>query len=96
MGLGAHAILALSYNLISQEKEQGTLAILMSQPIALKTLVLGKVGLRAAVVVLLAVGFSLAGFLASGGSLDACGALWRKSGLCSSISRASAVAIHRS
>jgi ABC-2 type transport system permease protein len=70
-------ILALSYNLISQEKEQGTLAMLMSQPIALKTLVLGKVGLRAAVVVLLAVGFSLAGFLASGGSLDAGGALWR-------------------
>lgn len=70
-------ILALSYNLLSAEREQGTLAIMMSQPVALRTFVTGKVGLRAAVVLALAVGFSLAGFLLSGVSFSAAGALAR-------------------
>lgn len=39
-------VLALSYNLLSGEKEQGTLALLLSQPIALRTLVLAKVAGR--------------------------------------------------
>jgi ABC-2 type transport system permease protein len=39
-------VLALSYNVLSGEKEQGTLALLLSQPIALRTLVLAKVALR--------------------------------------------------
>src|SRR4030095_593469 len=53
-------ILALSYNLISAEREQGTLAMMMSQPVALRSFVAGKVGLRGIVVLLLAIGFSLA------------------------------------
>src|SRR6266508_4576303 len=56
-------ILALSYNLISAEREQGTLAMLMSQPVSLRTFASGKIGLRALVVLALAAEFSLAGFL---------------------------------
>jgi ABC-2 type transport system permease protein len=39
-------VLALSYNVLSGEKEQGTLALLLSQPLALRTLVLAKVTVR--------------------------------------------------
>jgi ABC-2 type transport system permease protein len=70
-------ILALSYNLISAEREQGTLQLMMSQPVSLRSFVAGKVWLRASVVLALAVGFSLAGFLLSGASLGAEGALVR-------------------
>ncbi len=66
-------ILALSYNLISAEREQGTLQMMMSQPVALRTFVTGKVGLRALVVLGLAVGFSLAGFLLGGANFSADG-----------------------
>lgn len=59
-------ILALSYNLLAQEKEQGTLAMMMSQPVALRTFVTGKVLLRAGVVLALALGFSLIAFFLSG------------------------------
>lgn len=54
-------ICALNFNLISAEKEQGTLAMLLAQPIDLRTVVLGKIGLRAAVILLPAVALSLAG-----------------------------------
>lgn len=64
-------ILALSYNLISAEREQGTLAMMMSQPVSLRTFVTGKVGLRALIVLALAIGFSLVGFLFSGADLGA-------------------------
>jgi ABC-2 type transport system permease protein len=67
-------ILALSYNLLSAERERGTLAMLMAQPVSLRTFMAGKVGLRAVVVLGLAVGFSLLGFLLSGVSLGAAGA----------------------
>ncbi len=70
-------ILALSYNLLSQEKEQGTLAMMMAQPVALKTFVFGKIGLRAALILVLAIGLSLLGFLFSGVNLLAEGALGR-------------------
>lgn len=59
-------ILALSYNLLSIEREQGTLQMMMSQPVSLRTFVTGKIGMRALVVLALAVGFSLAGFLFGG------------------------------
>jgi ABC-2 type transport system permease protein len=68
-------ILALSYNLLSAEREQGTLAMMMAQPIALRTFVTGKVLLRAGVVLALALGFSLIAFLLSGASFT--GAFWR-------------------
>jgi ABC-2 type transport system permease protein len=40
-------IFALSYNLLSAEKEQGTIKLLLSQPLRLRALVLGKVAVRA-------------------------------------------------
>jgi len=70
-------ILALSYNLISAEREQGTLAMMMSQPVSLRTFTAGKIGLRALVVVALAAGFSLAGFLLSDAASGAEGAWLR-------------------
>ncbi|MBC7780630.1 MAG: ABC transporter permease subunit [Proteobacteria bacterium] len=48
-------IFALSYNLLSVERESGTLKLLLSQPLALRTLVLGKVAVRAGVLLGLAV-----------------------------------------
>lgn len=42
-------IFALSYNLLSAEKEDGTLRLLLSQPMELTTLIAGKVAVRAAV-----------------------------------------------
>ncbi|AMV37527.1 ABC transporter permease [Planctomyces sp. SH-PL62] len=59
-------ILGLSYNLLSAEREQGTLAMTLSQPVGLSTLVLGKVLARAAVVMALAIGLSVAGGLLAG------------------------------
>jgi ABC-2 type transport system permease protein len=44
------ATLGLSWNLLSAEREQGTLKLLLSQPLTALTLVLGKVALRAAAV----------------------------------------------
>lgn len=64
-------ILALSYNLISGEREQGTLAMLLSHPVSLRTLVLGKVGLRAGLILASAIIFSLIG--ASLGGVDLSG-----------------------
>jgi len=40
-------IFALSYNLLSAERENGTLAMVLSQPVALRDFVLGKVAVRA-------------------------------------------------
>lgn len=48
-------IFALSYNLLSAERESGTLRLLISQPLLLRTLVLGKVAVRAAVLLGMAV-----------------------------------------
>lgn len=62
-------ILALSYNLLSAEKEQGTLAMLLSQPVALKQFVIGKLALRAAVVLGVTFVCALAALLLSGASL---------------------------
>ena len=77
-------ILALSYNLLSAEREQGTLAMMMSQPVGLRTFVAGKIGLRALVVLSLAAGFSLAGFLFGGGGFGADGA-WQRLSLWAGI-----------
>ena len=48
-------IFALSYNLLSGERESGTLRLLLSQPLALGTLLLGKVVTRAVVLTAMAV-----------------------------------------
>lgn len=58
-------ILVLSYNLLSAEKESGQLAMLGAQPVSLRTIVLGKIALRAGVILALSIGFSLIGILLS-------------------------------
>jgi len=59
-------ILALGYNLLSQEREEGTLALLLSQPVRLGTVVAGKVLARFVPVVGLAILLGLIGALAGG------------------------------
>lgn len=70
-------ILALCYNMLSAEKEQGTLAMALSQPVALRTLAAGKVVLRAAVVIGLVVALSAVAMLVTGVDLAAGGAAAR-------------------
>jgi ABC-2 type transport system permease protein len=48
-------ILALSFNLLAAERESGTLALLLAQPIRLRSLVLGKLAVRAALAFAVAV-----------------------------------------
>jgi ABC-2 type transport system permease protein len=54
-------ILALSYNLLSQEKEQGTLAMTLSHPVSLRTFLLGKAAMRLLLALAMAMGFLLIG-----------------------------------
>jgi ABC-2 type transport system permease protein len=70
-------ILALCYNMLSSEQEQGTLALALSQPVPLRTLATGKVALRAAVLVAVVVVATLAALLLGGVDLTAPGALAR-------------------
>ncbi len=63
-------ILAVAYNMLSAEKEQGTLALTLSQPVSLRALVTGKVILRALVLVGIVVALSAIGLLVSGASLS--------------------------
>lgn len=69
-------ILALSFNLLSQEKEQGTLALTLSQPLDIRSLVFGKVAVRFFLTVFLAVVFALLGAVLSGVDLLAEGSAW--------------------
>lgn len=60
-------ILALSYNILSAEKEGGTLQLTMANSaVGLRRYVFGKVLARLSVILLFAVGFSLTGFVLSG------------------------------
>ena len=58
-------ILALSYNMLSGEREDGTLALVLSQPVRLRTLLLAKVAVRAATVLSIAGGLVIAGLIAA-------------------------------
>jgi ABC-2 type transport system permease protein len=60
-------ILALSYNLLSAERENGTLSLTMATaPVSVKKVVAGKVLSRLSIILSMAIGFSLIGLLASG------------------------------
>ena len=60
-------VLALSYNVLSEEREQGTPALTLSQPVSARDVVAAKLALRAVLVVGLAAAVSLLGILATGG-----------------------------
>lgn len=54
-------LIALNYNLLSAEREQGTLALILSQPVSLRKLVMGKVLVRGGALWLVAVGVTVLG-----------------------------------
>lgn len=56
-------ILALSYNMLAGERDDGTLGLVLSQPIRLRTLLLAKIGVRALVVMTVALTVVLGGLL---------------------------------
>lgn len=66
-------ILALSFNLLSAEREQGTLLLTMAQPAPVRKVLLQRVAMRAVLVVGLAAVITLAGALVGGLSLTAAG-----------------------
>ncbi len=64
-------IIALSYNVLSAEREQGTLALCLSNPIRLGTLLFGKLLFRAVLVLGLTVGITAVGLWMGGVPLAA-------------------------
>jgi len=70
-------ILAFSYNLVSAEKESGTLALTLSQPVSLIRVVLAKTALRALFVLALSLAFSILGVVLGGADLAGEGAWLR-------------------
>jgi ABC-2 type transport system permease protein len=70
-------ILALTFNLVASEKEDGTLQMLLANRVRLRKIVLGKVAARALVIFLSAIVFSLAGFALTGAGFDGVGAIPR-------------------
>ena len=59
-------VLALSFNVLSEEREQGTLALTLSQPVSARGVVAAKLGFRALLVVGMVLAVSLAGILVAG------------------------------
>jgi ABC-2 type transport system permease protein len=70
-------ILALTYNLLSGEKEQGTLVLALSQPVSLRTLAAGKVALRLALFLAALIATVALAVILGGADLGAAGALAR-------------------
>lgn len=62
-------IIALSYELLSGERERGTLAMLLSQPISQRALVFGKAGARLGVLCVVTLTFAVGGLLVAGADL---------------------------
>ena len=70
-------IIALSYNILSSERENGTQVLLLSQPVSLRQFVIGKIMLRGLIIVGLAIGISVGGLLIANPDIVTGGALWR-------------------
>jgi ABC-2 type transport system permease protein len=68
-------ILALTYNLVSAEREQGTMALLMSQPTSTRRILLTKLAVRALLVVALTAALLLAVVVGVGVNVAAPGAM---------------------
>jgi len=73
-------VIALSYELLSGERERGTLAMLLSQPVSQRALVLGKAGARAIALCGVTLGFALLGLIVAGADLSSADA-WLHVGL---------------
>ena len=68
-------VFGLSYNMLSEERENGTLALVLAQPATVRSLLLAKSLLRTFHVALISITLSAAGFLAAGVHLDAAGTM---------------------
>ena len=68
-------ILALSYDLISADREAGTLALVLSQPVRLRTIMTAKLLARSMIMIVLALSVTAIGAVVGGVSLSAPGAL---------------------
>jgi ABC-2 type transport system permease protein len=58
-------ILALSYNMLPGEREDGTLALVLSHPVRIQTVLMAKIAVRATVVLAIAAAMVLLGLLAT-------------------------------
>lgn len=76
-------IIALTYDMLSGEKESGTLALAMTQPISLRTFMAGKLLSRAGILMVVIVAVGLCSLLFSGAALDSLGdpGTWGRFGL---------------
>lgn len=63
-------VLALTYDLLSRERESGTLNMVLSQPVRLDAVMLNKVVVRGAVMMALTIILSGAAYLVGGGTLE--------------------------
>lgn len=70
-------ILAITYNTLSAERENGTLVLALSQPVSLRTLLAGKLTVRFMMFVAIVVVFALVALLAVRVDLTAAGAATR-------------------
>ena len=60
-------VLALSFNVLSEEREQGTLALTLSQPVSARGVVAAKLAFRALLVVGMVLAVALSGTMIAGG-----------------------------
>jgi len=70
-------ILAITYDLLSSERERGTLAMILAHPVSLRALLASKIAARAGIVLAVALGLGLLALLAVGTALDA-GETWAR------------------
>lgn len=63
-------ILAMSYDLLSSEKERGTLAMILAHPISIRKLMASKIIARALVMLAVVLSFGILSLLAVGSALD--------------------------
>jgi ABC-2 type transport system permease protein len=68
-------IIAATFDLLSGERERGTLALVLSQPLSLSTFVMGKAGVRLAILAAVTIVLVLAGVLLAGARFGSDGAL---------------------
>ncbi len=73
-------ILAMSYDLLSSEKERGTLAMILAHPISIRELMASKIISRAAVMLATVLGFGVIALLTVGTGLDTADT-WTRFGL---------------
>lgn len=63
-------ILAMSYDLLSSEKERGTLAMILAHPVSIRELMASKIISRAAIMLAVVLGFGVIALLMVGTGLD--------------------------